>query len=147
MMSYCNSPTQLANGDRVIDVVPCNETSFVGKVRTAATFTALVFACLHPSTTFRSSYAAINTWRRSSLHTQNSGPLPTKNTSSLFNAHRSAAPDKAASFKSLYLIRPHSAEPLPGFEPGDPDTALRLIVTNRVFDERLGDLSSTKNRS
>jgi hypothetical protein len=35
----------------------------------AATFTALVCAWLHASTSFRSSYAAINTWRRSSLHT------------------------------------------------------------------------------
>jgi hypothetical protein len=42
------------------------------------------------------------------------GSLPL-DPSAPYNSHRSAAPDKAASFKSLYLNRPHSM--LPGNQP------------------------------
>jgi len=44
-----------------------------------------------------------------------------------FNSHRSAAPDKAASFKSLYLNRPAEDQAAQSVRTvGGPDTALRL---------------------
>ena len=48
-----------------------------------------------------------------------------------FNSHRSAAPDKAASFKSLYLNRPAEDQAAQSVRTvGGPDTALRLMRTD-----------------
>ena len=56
--------------------------------------------------------------------------------SSLFNAHRPAAPDKAASFKSLYPNRPaRTYAQTQRSYTGGPDTALRLPITNPALDE------------
>ena len=50
-----------------------------------------------------------------------------------FNSHRSAAPDKAASFKSLYLNRPAEDQAAQSVRTvGGPDTALRLIGTSPI---------------
>jgi hypothetical protein len=56
-----------------------------------------------------------------------------------FNSHRSAAPDKAASFKSLYLNRPAEDQAAQSVRTvGGPDTALRLMRTCSVKQGSLG---------
>jgi len=53
-----------------------------------------------------------------------------------FNSHRSAAPDKAASFKSLYLNRPAEDQAAQSVRTvGGPDTALRLVGTGRSSEQ------------
>jgi len=56
---------------------------------------------------------------------------PTRSNSTAFNTHRSSVPDKAASFKSLYLQRPQTAFTTPVAHLGAPDTALRLPGTDQ----------------
>jgi hypothetical protein len=56
--------------------------------------------------------------RTRSSHANPRAPRLAKATHPTFNAHRAEAPDKAASFKSLYLNRPHAALPQQAFYRG-----------------------------
>jgi hypothetical protein len=77
----------------------------------------------------QSSSVPINSQSNRSRLTKRSRRLTSEPNSSPFNAHSSAAPDKAASFKSLYVNRPqkrgHTAS-----KRGGPHTALRLVRPN-----------------
>lgn len=93
-------------------------------------------------TTCPRSSVAIHSRSRSSLHTTSSGHLTAKSNSSLCKSHRSAAPGKAGSVKSLYVNSPqkrcHTAS-----KRGGRHTALRLSWKVEVEPHKvaLGSLS------
>ena len=61
----------------------------------------------------QSSSAAINTLVKGSQNTETLDLLTATTSSSLSNSHRPAAPDRPASFKSLYLNRPAQTDAAP----------------------------------